>query len=442
MSQDHFESSGYPLQGHYVSPEQLCVGLYIHLDLGWMQHPFTLSHFKIKDQGQILKIRALNLKKIRYDPSRSDVTPAPIKASDKTPATPEATAPTIQSPVEPRTPDRIARLKQLNHAVLESSQVFARESITVREAIRNLAHHPEQSHQTAERLVDNWVHSAITEGDVALHAINTEKNGHETFVHAMNVTVLSLMLAKSLDMKDEDAKLLGIAAMFHDVGKEDAMPNKSFIDLHCELGARIAERGNLPARVPTIISQHHEYMDGSGLPHHLKGDRIDPLARILALVNHYDNLCNPAKIDEAMTPYEALSVIYATQQSKFDTTTLKLFVRTLGVYPPGAIVQVSNGVFGIVLSSNPDKPMLPVVMLHLPKVARETPVIIDLALEQNLSIKKCIRPEHLPKEVYNYLRPRKRIGYYFMAAGNTSPAAANDTQQNLPNKEKQTQKLA
>ena len=62
-------------QPSFIEIDQLCVGLYVHLDLGWMDHPFTLSNFKIKDEEQISKIKKTGLKKLRYDPTRSDCEP-------------------------------------------------------------------------------------------------------------------------------------------------------------------------------------------------------------------------------------------------------------------------------------------------------------------------------------------------------------------------------
>lgn len=419
MNRDQFKHRMEDVQGHYISPDQLCIGLYVHLDLGWMQHPFTFSNFKIKDDEQIRKIRALNLRKIRYDPNRSDVAPVfsrtiPVATAPQPVAAPEPVAP--PDPIR-----RAARLKQLNAAVLETEQAYFKNAGTVRAAVRNLPQHPEQSRATAETLINRWVDSVITEGDVALHAISSSDQGHENYVHPFNVTVLALMLAKSLDVKAEDAATVGMAAMFHDVGKDEQPRNKSFMDMHCTLGASIAERAGMSERVARIIREHHEYVDGSGFPLHLKGDSIDPLARLLALVNHFDNLCNPADPDAAMTPYEALATLYANLQHKFDATMLKVLVRSLGVYPPGSIVQLSNDMYGAVLTTNPDKPMLPLVMLHMPKVSRDTPVIIDLSEEKGLMIKRCLRPETLPREVLDYLKPRKRMSYYFMKKSDTQP---------------------
>ena len=62
---------------NYVKPSQLCVGLYVELDLSWMQHSFMSSSFKIKNEKQLADLKKLKLSKIKYDPSRSDVEPIP-----------------------------------------------------------------------------------------------------------------------------------------------------------------------------------------------------------------------------------------------------------------------------------------------------------------------------------------------------------------------------
>ncbi len=399
-------------QSHYIHPDQLCVGLYVHLDLGWMDHPFTFNNFKIKSEEQVEKIRALKLRQVRYDPLRSDCHPL-IPATVPAPwAAVKATA-TAADKVRD-TQRRSARLRQLNDIILASERKFSADANQVRAVTRNLAMHPEQARKEAESLVDRMVGSVLTESDVVLHAIGTNQSQQENYVHSLNAAVLAMMLAKSLDMSAEDARELGMAAIFHDIGKTESPLNKSFIDMHCELGARLVLQAGMSERISRIILQHHEYVDGSGFPKHLKEVQIDPLARLLTIVNDYENLCNPANPTDAMTPYEALSHMYVAQSHKFDATLLRLLIKSLGVYPPGSIVQLSNGVYGIVMTVNPQKPLLPLVMIHEPKVARETPIVLDLSEESGLSIKQCLRPLQLPRDVFDYLRPRKRVCYYFL----------------------------
>ena len=65
-------------------------------------------------------------------------------------------------------------------------------------------------------------------------------------------------------------------------------------------------------------------------------------ARIVALVNRYDNLCNPHLLARALTPHESLSLLFAQGRSKFDTSILGAFIKMMGVYPPGSTVQLTD----------------------------------------------------------------------------------------------------
>lgn len=412
---------------HFIDPAQLRVGIYVHLDLGWMDHPFTFNNFKIKNEQQLAEIRGLRLKKVRYDPLRSDCEPLPVVVEPPPQPVINGEAPPPPPVAEPQEahPPHTERLGQLHQAIHECEQKFAAASNTVRHATRNIRSQPEQVLRETETLVTDMVDSVLTESDVVLHAMNGNKIGEESYVHALNVSVLALVLAKSLDMTVEEARMLGMAAIFHDIGKVDVpdrilmktdpltKAEQSFLEQHAEFSAKMAREAGLSERIATIILQHHECVDGSGYPRHLKELQIDPLARLISIVNTYDNLCNPVNVAHAMSPYEALSHLFATQRNKFDSAMLKLLIKCLGVYPPGSIVHLSTGVHGIVMSVNPSKPLRPFVMLHVPEVPRETPMVIDLSEELGVNINKCVRASQLPKDVFDYLSPRKRISYFF-----------------------------
>ena len=62
----------------YIALSQLSVGLHVHLDLPWTEHPFTFSSFKIKSLEQIVTLQALGLKRIRYSKAKSDSEPLAV----------------------------------------------------------------------------------------------------------------------------------------------------------------------------------------------------------------------------------------------------------------------------------------------------------------------------------------------------------------------------
>ncbi len=142
-----------------IDVNQLRVGLYIHLDLGWMDHPFTLSNFKLNDEDQIQKIKKIGLKTLRYDPKRSDCAPLPevkpkltlvqSKAEELVEA--EAVVASIPEEVAPVVGHEATALrKQLHHAIDESEKKFVIASDTVKNIQRkypNLAQSmPRTSH--------------------------------------------------------------------------------------------------------------------------------------------------------------------------------------------------------------------------------------------------------------------------------------------------------
>jgi hypothetical protein len=162
-----------------------------------------------------------------------------------------------------------------------------------------------------------------------------------------------------------------------------------------------------------VIAQHHEQADGSGFPQRLNLDRMTAAARIVSLVNRYDNLCNPHVIARAATPHEALSAMFAQGKHKFDATMLSAFIRMMGVYPPGSIVQLTDDRYGLVAMVNATRPLKPKVLVHDPKVPSDEALVLDLEALPGLGIRRSLRASKLPPASQDYLAPRQRVTYFF-----------------------------
>lgn len=416
-----------------VPIDQLRVGLYVYLDLRWFEHPFPFGQFKIKNEEQIRTIRGLGLQSVRYDPAQSDL---------PEPRTPPPAAPAQEPPAS----DVIARALAAKQALIERIKVqreaaarienaFIDTAKTVREIDKNILSQPAETVHHATQLVKQIADSILCAQELAIHVMGDKMGGEDLYFHSLNVTMLALMVARDLGLPPEVVGILGIGALFHDLGHRE-IPSKILLkvepltpaerhlfEMHCQYGVDLGRRLELAPAVLAIIHDHHELYDGSGYPRQLKGEKIGLLARIVAICNHYDELCNPPNIVDALTPHEALSIMFAKLRSKFDPKLLQVFIRCLGVYPPGTIVQLSNGAIGMVATVNTAKPMKPTIVIYDPDIPKDEAILIDLGQENDLNITKAIRPLQVPSEVYNYLSPRKRVSYYFDPAKQTQEKA-------------------
>jgi hypothetical protein len=186
---------------------------------------------------------------------------------------------------------------------------------------------------------------------------------------------------------------------------------------HVAKGVVLGQKMGVGAGPLLIIAQHHEHADGSGFPQRLNADRMSIGARIVALVNRFDGLCNPLLSSKAMTPHEALSLMFAQGRSRFDATMLNAFIRMMGVYPPGSAVQLTDDRYALVVAVNSSRPLKPKVMVHDPKVPRDEALVLNLEELPDLGIRRSVKPQQLPRASLDYLSPRSRIAYFFESAG-------------------------
>ena len=269
----------------------------------------------------------------------------------------------------------------------------------------------------------------------------SENAGDKSSAHAMNVTVISMLMGRSFGFNDADMQDLGVGAMLHDIGKLDLperMRNRedhfsrseaSFYEEHVAYGVSQGKKMGLSPGALAIIAQHHECVDGSGFPAQLNSDRTTVGARIVALVNRYDNLCNPNVMVRAVTPHEAVSLLFAQGKNKFDTAVLTCFIKMMGVYPPGSTVQLTDDRYGLVVGVNASRPLKPRVLVHEPGVPREQAVVIDLEQVSGLGIRRSIKPLALPPESMGYLAPKQRTTYFFELTLTSEPALHEETEE-------------
>lgn len=406
--------------------DQLCPGVFISLSERWMDHPFLFNEFRISSEDQIEVLRACGIDTVLCYPSRSTAVPrrraaeapAPVAAA---PAPPDAEELARMEEKRVRT-ERVARQRE---KIARCEKAYGRTAGVIRGVMQRLHSSPRQAAEMAREVVDEAVAAFVGDQDAVLHLIGQKRGDENAYFHALNVMVLSLIMGNAEGLNEAQLQDLGMGALFHDLGKlrvPDAVLKKGsartrveedFYRLHTVYGEQIGkETGVLTPGALNILRHHHERVDGSGFPDAISAAKTSIGARIVAIANRYDNLCNGAE-GGGLTPAEALSHMFRKEGKWWDAQFLSGFIKLLGVYPPGSIVQLSNGAIGLVVAGNRADLLKPSVLIHDAAVPRSEANIVDLIDAPEVKIEQAMRRDAVPAETLEYLAPHQQMIYFY-----------------------------
>lgn len=397
------------------------VGTFICINLAWTSHDFSRSRFLISDESQLRRVLALGTENLSWIPAKSRCHPVKVSAE---PAPPEPAAPQPTPPTPPTlpAPDR-ERLER--DRLARAERQWAKSAVQVREAFLMLRDNPKQGGVLVRGLTED-IAKSVGESDKLLYLI-TQSSEIEQH-HGLNCMMLSVFLATKLQLPEQAIAQVAQAALAHDVGKtmipqwvvqtaSRKKPEEMLYREHCRRGVealRLSEA--FSEAVIAAVEDHHERLDGSGYPAGKKGEQIGLVARIIAVVDTYDELRAPESPQvEPLSADEAMRRLWRDQESKLDARIVTAFVKMLGVYPPGTFVGLSDGSCGLVVAPGNDS-LRPRVMIYERERTAEEASIVDLDERPDLSVAGVVDPEHLSPELLRVFNPRALAAYSFAAS--------------------------
>jgi len=421
-------------ESELVEVQFLRLGMFVELDLGWLAHPFPTSSFKITSDKQLQTLQGLGLSRVRWVPSRSDsLVPESNGSSGSAErlsmAAQERELAALQEAQARKARADLVAAQQRSLTVCERR--FADSARQYKKTLELVHSNPREAASQAGEMVAGFLRDMLTDGESSIRLLS-ESAGDKSAMHPVNVTIVSLLLGKAMGMTPDSLQDLGMAAFLHDIGKlqlpervrwfEENFSSAEYklYQDHVAQSAQLGKGMELSRSVLLTIAQHHELADGSGFPSRIKVESMSAGARILALVNRYDNYCNPNRIATALTPHESLSLIFAQMKSRFDTVALSAFIRMMGVYPPGSVVQLIDDRYAIVVSVNSARPLKPRILLHESGVPKSEALVVDLEKMPFLGIRRSLKPSALPPATLDYLAPRQRMTYFFEQSESSS----------------------
>ncbi len=421
-----------------IAVGELRVGMFIQLDGGWLSHPFAVSSFKLSTPDQIATLRGLGLREVRWVPEKSDIE-VPIEAEQvagleasreaSRAATLSSTQADAEQSAQQAAHSRREALADQREASKRCERQHAEASRVWRQASDALGAKPQQAGRTGVALARAILDKMLGVQDIAVRLVSG--GGDRAAAHALNVGVISLLIGRTLGLTESELLDLGVGALMHDVGKsqvaerfrhaEDgfsATETAAYRE-HVAKGVALGQRMALSVGALKVLAQHHEHADGSGFPLKVGGEKLTMASRVVALVNRYDNLCNPQTRTLGLTPHQAVSVLFAQGRDRFDGAVLNALIRMMGVYPAGSLVQLTDDRFAMVVGVNSSRPLKPRVLVHEPNLPASEALLLDLEQCPNIGIRRSLPAAKLPAAAIKYLDPRPRVSYYFEALQQT-----------------------
>ncbi|GGY75120.1 HD-GYP domain-containing protein [Marinobacter zhanjiangensis] len=230
----------------------------------------------------------------------------------------------------------------------------------------------------ARDIVRNCINSISSNPNAMFWLTRIRHRDAYTAEHCVRVGILAISFGRFVGLDENQLETVGLCGMLHDVGKMRIPPevlNKPgaldadewrLMQRHPEYGADLLGSDHeLEPAVRDAALSHHERLDGKGYPSALTGPAISQLTRMVSIVDAYDAMTSDRAYREGIPTQEALKILYKNRGNQFDDQLVEAFIRLIGIYPPGSLVELHTGEVAVVLATNSRHKLRPLVEVVL-----------------------------------------------------------------------------
>jgi len=374
-----------------IQVQQLQVGMHLKEFCGsWMEHPFWRTGFVITDPKDIQSILTSSIKEVWIDCSKGlDVAEGGTAVSEAE-SDAEVEAALEQVVAENRDVTPVSTAQELEKAAKICLQAKRAVISMFEEARMGKAVDTGGAKKLVEEITDS-----VSRNPGALISLARLKTADDyTYMHSVAVCAMMVALSKQLNLDEEQTRAAGLAGLMHDLGKAmipAEVLNKpgrlteaefNIVKQHPVEGHRLLLTGtNVDPMVLDVCLHHHEKTDGSGYPEGLKDEEISLYAKMGAVCDVYDAITSNRPYKAGWDPAESLRRMAEWAKGHFDMRVFQAFVKSLGIYPIGSLVQLSSGRLGVVVEQGNKSLTTPCVKVFFSTKSnmRIVPEIIDLS---------------------------------------------------------------
>jgi HD-GYP domain-containing protein (c-di-GMP phosphodiesterase class II) len=398
----------------FMPADKLEIGMYvIELDRPWLDSPFLFQGFEITNKEEIFQLRGC------CEYVYIDVTVKHKRRFGKFESHNKLVEQTVLDYGSP--PPKLGSFeKEIDRAEV----VYRNLSRYVSETMLRVTQGGVIDTLVAKAAVAECVASIMQSPDAFLWLIQLKNRDEYTAQHSLNVCVLSIVLGRHINISEESLQNVGLCGLMHDMGKmlvPDHILNKPGVleaeELEIMRGHTVKGYELLQASdnmyfgaIKTAL-MHHETLNGQGYPSGLTHRDIPLFTRIVTIADVYDAMTSDRVYRTGRTHLEATSIIADMSGKTLEERLVTKFIESLGVYPPGCVVMMTNGAIAIVVEVNEFVRLRPKIILLLD--AEKQPLqekvtnLADMPLDDRgklLTIKGIVKAQDYGIDIKKYYR--------------------------------------
>lgn len=394
-----------------VSTANLKIGMYVSkLDRPWVQTPFLIQGFFIKDDIEIISLAKycefvfidtdLGVRAEKYcDLAQTRHTKQELTPDTQVESILDTGKKTVNYVDKSTT---IEELPEAKMALEQASECVARiVEQDLKKGHLNVA--------TVKEAVEPILDSMIRNSDAFMWLSKMSQHDSNSYERSVQNCALGIAYGRHMGLNKRALNTFAMGLLLMDIGKarlpkellEKSTPftdaETKVVRKHVDFSVEILKNTKgINENIINIALTHHERYDGSGYPNALVGVQAPAYGRMAAIIDCYDAMITTRPYRPAIAEHKALQNIYNLGGKLFQKELVEQFMQCMGVYPTGSLVELSSGEVAAILSQNAQQKLRPKVLLLLDKDKQpyEKRRVYDLTKQTDM-------PLHIAKSLEN-----------------------------------------
>ncbi len=413
--------------------EQLRIGHYVHLPIGWASHPFMLNSFLVKDDKQLAVLKRLGLETITVDVERSEITGF-LPGPGNTPAVDEEgslnnsnnNSAEQQANAEQERLQQIQQQQQIWWKQIRTAQTnYQNKVATLKDIYSKLTLQPDQALMALEGLAGELMTEIDQQGEHDFALCNNEVACDTLYQNALNVAVLSTKLAHQLALSHSDCAIVTKVALLSHFGMlwvpatirnkktELTKPELNYLKQHPAYANQKLKDTNLVEDVVlNSVLQLNEKLDGSGFPRGLTESNINKFAQLIGITIRYNEMCNANILQQRYSPNLVIAYLFKVAGKRYNKAFVEQFVKMMGVYPIGSIVSYQDCLAQVQMNitASFDHPLL--LDFSKTEPIKKLPLLLHCVVDK-ITIERCVKLDDVKQAHIAKFNLEQRNNVYF-----------------------------